>query len=156
MGFFDTVKSKAGDLAADAERAGRVTAAQTKIAVLQQDLKKAERELGHRAFALAARGELDHPELTMAIERVRVAQGAIDAKETEISGLRTAGDTPGEAAFCASCGAALEKGARFCADCGAALVAPVVAADAPSAAEEAPGDEIATPTAPASEDGSTT
>ena len=95
MGFFDTVKSKAGDLAADAERAGRVTAAQGKIAVLQQDLKKAERELGQKAFALAARGELDHPELAPAIERVRAAQGAIDAKEAEIGGLRATGDTPG-------------------------------------------------------------
>lgn len=156
MGFFDTVKSKAGDLAADAERAGRVTAAQGKVAVLQQDLKKAERELGHKAFALAARGELDHPELTLAIERVRAAQGAIDAKESEISGLRATGDAPGEAALCASCGAALEKDARFCADCGASLTAPVVATDAPSAAEEASGDEIATPAAPASEEGSTT
>jgi hypothetical protein len=157
MGFFDTVKSKAGDLAADAERAGRVTAAQTKIAVLQQDLKKAERELGHKAFALATRGELDHPELALAIERVRAAQGAIDAKESEISGLRATGAAPGEAAFCASCGAALEKDARFCADCGAPLATPVVAAtDAPSAAEEAPDDETATPNAPASEEGSTT
>lgn len=88
MGFFDTVKSKAGDLAADAERAGRVTAAQGKVAVLQQDLKKAERELGHKAFALAERGELDHPELALAIERVRAAQGAIDAKESEIGPAR--------------------------------------------------------------------
>ena len=156
MGFFDTVKSKAGDLAADAERAGRVTAAQTKIAVLQQDLKKAERELGHRAFALAVRGELDHPELTLAIERVRAAQGAIDAKEAEISGLRAPGDAPGAAAFCASCGAALEKEARFCADCGAPLIAPVVAADVPSPTEEPPGDETAAPTAPAPGEGSPT
>ena len=47
MGSYDNVKSMAGDLASDAERAGRVTAAQAKIIVLsRQDLKKAERELG--------------------------------------------------------------------------------------------------------------
>jgi len=153
MGFFDSVKSKAGDLAADAERAGRVTAAQTKVAVLQQDLKKAERELGHSTFALAARGEFDHPELTSAIERVRAAQAAIDTKEAEIAGLRATGHTSDEAALCASCGAALEKETRFCADCGAPAVVPVATADVPSAPEEPPGGETPTPTAPAPGEG---
>ncbi len=53
MGFFDAVKDKAGALAADTQRAGKVTAAQARLVVLQNDLKKAERELGHAAFALA-------------------------------------------------------------------------------------------------------
>ena len=64
MGFFDTLKAKAGALASDAERAGKVTAAQARLVVLQNDLRKAEREFGHGAFALIERGELDHPELT--------------------------------------------------------------------------------------------
>jgi NADH pyrophosphatase NudC (nudix superfamily) len=151
MGFFDTVKAKAGDLAADAERAGRVTAVQTKIAVLQQDLKKAERELGHSTFALAARGEFDHPELAAAIERVRAAQGAIDAKEAEVAGLRTAGDAPAQAAACASCGAVLEREARFCAECGAGVAGPAPAADPPSAVEP-PTAQAAAPVAPTPEE----
>jgi len=156
MGFFDTVKTKAGGLATDAGRASRVTAAQTKIAVLQQDLKKAERELGHKAFALAARGELEHPELALAIERVRAAQGAIDAKEAEVAGLRAAGDTPEEAALCDPCGAPLEKKARFCAECGAPVVAPVGTADPPSAEAEPLPAETAAPAAPAPEESAPT
>lgn len=89
MGFFDTVKAKAGDLAADAERASKVAAIQARMAVLQQDLKKAERELGQAAFSLVERGELSHPELALAIDGVRGAQAAIDAKEAEIAQLRT-------------------------------------------------------------------
>ena len=89
MGFFDTVKAKAGDFAADAERASKVAAIQARIAVLQQDLKKAERELGQATFSLVERGELSHPELALAVDGVRAAQAAIDAKETEIAQLRT-------------------------------------------------------------------
>ena len=68
MGFFDTVKDKAGALAADTQRAGKVTAAQARLVVLQNDLRRAERELGHAAFVLAERGELDHAELAHAVE----------------------------------------------------------------------------------------
>ncbi len=46
MGLFDTVKAKAGELAADAERAGKVAAAQARLVTLQSDVRKAERELG--------------------------------------------------------------------------------------------------------------
>ena len=88
MGFFDTVKGKAGALAADAERAGKVTAAQARLVVLQNDLKKAERELGHAAYALAERGDLDHPDLTHAIERLRGTTAEVRAKEAEIAALR--------------------------------------------------------------------
>lgn len=88
MGFFDTVKAKAGDLAADAERASRIAAIQARIAVMQQDLKKAEKGLGQVTFALVERGDLTHPELLAAIDEVRAAQAAIDSKEAEIAQLR--------------------------------------------------------------------
>ncbi len=92
MGFFDTVKDKAGALAADTQRAGKVTAAQARLVVLQNDLKKAERELGHAAFALAERGELDHPDLAHAVERLRATSAEVRAKEAEIAALR--GEAP--------------------------------------------------------------
>jgi len=88
MGFFDTVRDKAGALATDAGRAGRVTAAQARLVVLQNDLRKAERELGHAAFALAERGELDHPDLAHAVERLRATAAEVSAKEAEIAALR--------------------------------------------------------------------
>jgi hypothetical protein len=40
MGLFDTVKLKANALAADAERAGKVTAAQARTVVLQNDIDR--------------------------------------------------------------------------------------------------------------------
>jgi len=95
MGFFDTVKDKAGALAADTQRAGKVTAAQARLAVLQNDLRKAERELGHAAFAVAERGELEHPDLAHAVARVRATTSEVRAKEAEISALR--GETPQKA-----------------------------------------------------------
>ncbi|MGE5228375.1 MAG: hypothetical protein ACM3MJ_01495 [Deltaproteobacteria bacterium] len=97
MGFFDTVKDKAGAIAADAGRAGRVTAAQARLAVLQNDLRKAERELGHAAFALAERGELDHPDLAHAVERLRATAAEIGAKEAEIAALRNEPLAPADA-----------------------------------------------------------
>ena len=88
MGFFDTVKDKAGALAADAERAGKVTAAQARWSSCRTTSRKAERELGHAAFALAERGELDHPELAHAVERLRATSAEVRAKEAEIAALR--------------------------------------------------------------------
>jgi hypothetical protein len=94
MGFFDTVKDKAGALATDAGRAGRVTAAQARLVVLQNDLRKAERELGQAAFALAERGGLDHPDLASAVERLRAIAAEVGAKEAEIAALRNEPLTP--------------------------------------------------------------
>jgi hypothetical protein len=125
MGFFDTVKAKAGDLAEGAERAGRVGAAQTKLAMLQNDLKKTERELGHQVFAFAERGEFDHPELTAALSRVRAARDAVAAKEVEIAGLRDADDAV--PAACATCGAELGADAIVCPACGTAAAEPAQA-----------------------------
>ena len=88
MGFFDTVKDKAGALAADTQRAGKVTAAQARLVVLQNDLKKAERELGHATFALAERGEFSHPDLEHALARLRATMAEVHGKEAEIAALR--------------------------------------------------------------------
>jgi hypothetical protein len=133
MGFFDTVKGKAGALAADAERAGKVTAAQARLVVLQNDLKKAERELGHAAYALAERGELDHPDLTHAIERLRGTSAEVHAKEAEIAALR------GEAAPADTTTAATAPAAQ--------TPEPVAAAAAPTTVETASGPVTVTPSA---------
>jgi len=76
MGLFDTVKLKANALAADAERAGKVTAAQARTVVLQNDIRKAERELGHSAFSLIESDEIAHPDLEAAAARLREARQA--------------------------------------------------------------------------------
>ena len=88
MGLFDTVKLKANALAADAERAGKVTAAQARTVVLQNDIRKAERELGHSAFSLIESGEIAHPDLEAAAARLREAWQVLKTKEAEIAGLR--------------------------------------------------------------------
>ena len=88
MGLFDTVKLKANALAADAERAGKVTAAQAHTVVLQNDIRKAERELGHSAFSLIESGAIAHPDLEAASARLRDARQALADKETEIEALR--------------------------------------------------------------------
>ncbi len=88
MGLFDTVKEKANALAADAERAGKVTAAQARTVVLQNDIRKAERELGHATFLLVESGELAHPDLEPMTTRLRDARRALQDKEAEITALR--------------------------------------------------------------------
>jgi len=89
MGLFDTVKLKANALAADAERAGKVTAAQARTVVLQNEIRKAERELGHSAFALIDSGEIAHPDLDAASARLRDARQTLKDKEAEIEALRS-------------------------------------------------------------------
>ena len=98
MGLFDTVKLKANALAADAERAGKVTAAQARTVVLQNEIRKAERELGHSAFSLIESGEIAHPELEAAAARLREARQALKDKEAEIAGLRRGAEAGDEAA----------------------------------------------------------
>ena len=95
MGLFDTVKLKANALAADAERAGRVTAAQARTVVLQNDIRKAERELGHSAFSLLESGAIAHPDLEAAAARLRDARQALSDKEAEIAQLRRGADAGG-------------------------------------------------------------
>ena len=96
MGLFDTVKLKANALAADAERAGKVTAAQARTVVLQNEIRKAERELGHSAFSLIESGEIAHPDLEATAARLREARQAPHDKEAEIARLRqgAAGPAP--------------------------------------------------------------
>ena len=88
MGLFDTVKLKANALAADAGRAGKVSAAQARTVVLQNDIRKAERELGHSAFSLIESGAIAHPDLEAATARLRDARQALADKEAEIEALR--------------------------------------------------------------------
>ena len=116
MGLFDTVKLKANALAADAERAGKVTAAQARTVVLQNDIRKAERELGHSTFSLIESGEIAHPDLEAAVARLREARQALNNKEVEIEVLRgraaaaadTAAPTPADQAAVTSPGPVAE------------------------------------------------
>jgi hypothetical protein len=97
MGLFDTVMAKANALAADAERAGKVAAAQARIVALQNDVRKAERELGKAAYALIEQGEPLHPDLEAAAVTLLEAHEALREKEGEIAGLRgEAGQAAGQ------------------------------------------------------------
>ncbi len=98
MGFFDTVKEKANALASDAGRASKVTAAQARIVVLQNEVRKAERELGHAAFDLIERGELEPAGAAAAAARLREAHRALSDKEAEIAAIRAAAGDPQAAA----------------------------------------------------------
>lgn len=93
MGLFDTIKEKAGGLADDAGRAGKVTAAQVKLKSLQGDVEKAEQQLGHEAFELIDKSELAHPGLEGATARVREAMRLVADKEAEIAAIRAEGDS---------------------------------------------------------------
>lgn len=88
MGIFDTIKDKAGDLAGDAGRAGKVGAAQVKLKSLQGDVNEALEKLGHEAFELIEKGELTHPGLEGVIANVRDAKKIVADKEAEIEKLR--------------------------------------------------------------------
>ena len=99
MGFFDTVKDKANALASDAGRASTVTAAQARVVVLQREVRKAERELGHAAFDLIERGELEPAGAAEAAARLREAHRALSDKEEEIAAIRAAAGDPHAAAM---------------------------------------------------------
>lgn len=131
MGLFDTVKLKANALAADAERAGKVTAAQARTVVLQSDIRKAERELGHGAFSLIESGELAHPDLEAAAARLREARQVLHDKEAEIARLRhgaEAGDEAAPASADEAAGPAPERAETAAPEPAAEAAAPVEAA----------------------------
>ncbi|HOT24064.1 MAG TPA: hypothetical protein PLB30_08340 [Thermoleophilia bacterium] len=91
MGIFDTIKDKAGDLASDAERAGKLGAAQVKLKSLQGDVRDALARLGEEAFALVEKGELSHPGLEAAVAGVRDAKKLVADKEEEIARIKAEG-----------------------------------------------------------------
>jgi hypothetical protein len=88
MGFLDDIKDKAGDLAGDAGRAGKVGAAQVKLKSLQGDVDKAMQVLGREAFELIEKGELTHAGLDGALARVRDAKKLVTDKKAEIERLK--------------------------------------------------------------------
>jgi hypothetical protein len=95
MGTFDKYLDKAGSmasgLAGQAEKTGRVAQAQLKLRSLQGDAKDANAELGALVFGLAERGELSHPELGPALDKVRAAAALVREKEQEIASLKAEG-----------------------------------------------------------------
>jgi len=145
MGFFDTVKQKASGLASDAERASKVTAAQARLLVLQNDLRKAERELGHEAFTLVERGELTHAHLAAASERVRAVLAEIRAKENEIAVLRGGG---ADGAGTAQAPAAEAEPAGVDAQATAVAPEPAAAKEAATAVAEPAATAVAAPVKP--------
>lgn len=92
MGIFDSIKDKAGDLAEDAGRAGKVGAAQVKLKSLEGGVKDAMAALGREAYELAEKGELAHPGLEPAVAKVRDAQKLVDQKKAEIEAIKAADD----------------------------------------------------------------
>lgn len=88
MGIFDTIKDKAGDLAGDAERAGKIGAAQVKLKSLQGDVNEALEKLGAEAWKLIKNGELTHPSLEAATAAVRDAKKLLADKKAEIEKLK--------------------------------------------------------------------
>jgi hypothetical protein len=142
MGFFDTVKEKAGAFATDAERAGKVTAAQARLLVLQNDLRKAERDLGHAAAALIEAGAHLHPDLGPSAARVRETREALRAKEAEIAALRAAGAPRATSTPPPTTAPMVEEEVAPADESPAAQVA--AEAVAPAAAEEPPAKPAAT------------
>ena len=141
MGFFDTVKEKANAFATDAERAGKVTAAQARLLVLQNDLRKAERDLGHAAAVHIEAGEILHPDLEPSAARVRETREALRAKEAEIAALRATGAS-GAASVPATDTAPVAEEAAPSGQSPAVQAAERVAS--PAAAEEPPAKPTAT------------
>ena len=144
MGLFDTVKLKANALAADAERAGKVTAAQARTVVLQNDIRKAERELGHSAFSLIESGEIAHPDLEAAVARLREARQVLTNKEAEIAGLRGRAADAYDADAPMPAGDAPAPAAEVEVEAGASQPAAAAAI-----AEEPPAAQTAAPAEPA-------
>jgi hypothetical protein len=87
----DVAKERAGDLAGDASRAGKVAQAQLKLRSLQGDLDDANKRLGAVAYDLVQRGELAHAELAGPADEVRRAEAKVREKEDEIARLRAEG-----------------------------------------------------------------
>jgi hypothetical protein len=140
MGLFDSVKAKAGELAADAERAGKVAAAQARIVTLQNEVRKAERDLGQAVYALIEQGEAVHPDLLVAAGAVDEALEALHAKEREIAGLR------GEGAAAPSAGSTTITYTAAGPPSPEPPV-PAAAAHGPEAEPAAPADQPPTPVA---------
>jgi len=140
MGFFDTVKEKAAAIAGDAERAGKVTAAQARLVVLQNDLRKAERELGQAVMALVEAGETVPPQLAATVASVQATLAEIRAKEAEIAALRTPAGHRDSITVEVVATATAEPAATT-AEPAVITPEPAAAAPEPAAVEEAPSPE---------------
>jgi len=160
MGFFDALKEKANAVASDAGRAGKVTAAQARAVVLQSDVRKAERELGHVAFDLIERGELEPAGMAEVAARLREAHRALTDKDAEIAAIRAEGGDPGVVAHATGESAAAagpapadeaardESAGRDAAEAhagGAAAEAPAAQKPARRTAPRKPGGKAPTP-----------
>lgn len=118
----DTVQQGAKDLAQKGKK-------QLDLAAAQNQLSKAQRQLGALVYSLARNGEENKPLVNKYIESIAAieqqiddlrAQEGLQSEETEET--QVVEPEAGEAArFCPQCGTAVSQDALFCNGCGAQL-----------------------------------
>ncbi len=132
--FFDKMRSGAGKAAFEADRLRRVTAAQSELRRLRDEMNRAVNLVGRVAFDLHQRGQAGPPELSAACDTAAAVLAQVSAQEAEIERIRNEQYVePATAAYdpsplvCPAGHGPLTPGARFCQQCGQPGVPPAAA-----------------------------
>lgn len=133
--FFDKVRSGAGKAAFEADKLRRVTAAQSDLRGLREEMNRAVNLIGRVAFDLHQRGQDSPPELRAACDAAAAVLAQVSAKEADIERIRNEQYVEsGAAAYdpsplvCPAGHGPLPAGTRFCQQCGQPGTPPAPAA----------------------------
>lgn len=126
--------SKAADQAKfEAEKLRKVTAKNSEVSKLKDELRSAKVAIGEKVLELKQSGQAV-PGLEELVGQAEALQSQAEQAERELEALKAmdyeekAAEAPaeqpaeqpaGKAKFCPNCGAALAEGAKFCPECGA-------------------------------------
>ena len=91
MGFMDKVKAT---VKSGAEQAATKAQEEYERIQTRRELAQAYEDLGTKAFELAERGDLSHPDLTAGVERVKTLNAQLAAIGTEAAGAPSAPSEP--------------------------------------------------------------
>jgi DNA-directed RNA polymerase subunit RPC12/RpoP len=134
--FFRTIRNTAGKAAFEADKLRRVSAVQSAIKPLREEVNRTITRLGQAAYGLHQAGELAQPELCQICERMDSFYAQINAREKEIEAIRLEeyrepAVLPGSGLLCPNGHGELPEGSLFCQECGARAIS---AAPPPAAA----------------------
>lgn len=127
--IFGKIKSGAGKVAKDADRAAHVKRIELDIGSVRKQIEDQYKKLGETTYKSNVNNEPGNPDATAIIAKITELNNQIKAKEDEIKKLNQvesvpqtppATPAPGKK-ICTSCGKENDASVKFCSECGAKM-----------------------------------
>jgi hypothetical protein len=123
--IFGKLKSGAGKVAKEADKAAHIQRIQMQIGSIKKQIEEQYHKLGEMTYDSKSKNEAENPEAANIIAKISDLKAQIVAKEQEVKDIKedkivTPTASPGKK-FCTNCGKENDASTKFCAECGAKM-----------------------------------